>query len=424
MAGKKHILILGSGFGGLYAAMHLDGQAGEDFDLTLIDSQNFFMFTPLIQEVAAGDLEPQTIISSTRKILKNSSFLQGRVCKIDLSNKQVCVDHGAGHVHCLSYDHLIIALGTVTNYFGNTGVEKHAFTMKTMADAIALRNHLIANLEEAEFECCKDDPYLTVVVAGGGYAGVETVASMNDFLREVIHLYPNLDPDCLRIVLVHSKPLILPELNERLRRYAQEKIIERKVEVLTNVRVADFDGRKVTLSNGTEIETNTLVWTPGNGPNPIVEGLPLAKNGFRIVVNNHLRVPDSDGLWAIGDCVYLLDPKTNRPYPSTAQHAIAQGQTAARNILAEMRGKEKKEFHFTSLGTMAQIGNRAGVASMMGLNLSGWIPWFLRRTAYLMKQPRLRQRFRIAIDWTFDLLFPPDLAKYGTQRSKTNSKPT
>ncbi len=412
------IVILGCGFGGFQAAMELDRAVSmrASFSTTLISRDNYLLFTPLLPEVAGGSLEPKSITSSARSILKNVTFLEGVVTDIDLVKKIVTVDHGARHEHSLKYDHLIIALGTVTNFFGLESVRRHAITMRTISDAIKLKNHLISNLEEAEFECCPDTPYLTVVVAGGGFAGTETAAAVNDFLRQVIPQYRHLNLRDLRIILVHAKSLICPELPFNLRAYAQRKLTQRQVEIRTNACVVDYDGETVRLEDGSTVVTRTLVWTPGNGPAPLIERLKLPKQGFRIIVDRYLQVVDQKGVWAVGDCASAIDSKTGRPYPSTAQHAIAQGKRVARNILAEITGRSKKPFTFESLGTMCQIGHRVAVSSIRGINMAGFLPWLIRRNAYLMKQPRLQDRIRIGIDWACDLIFPADLAQYQTRR--------
>ena len=245
---RTQIVILGGGFGGVYAAIELEKTLARDANIhiTLINRDNFFLFTPMLHEVAASDLDITHIVNPVRKLLKKIEFFDGDLQSIDLSNKCVTVTHGIGepHKHEIEYDHLIIALGSITNFFDLPGLEERALTMKSLGDAIHFRNRLIQHLEEADFECCpfSRKPLLTFVVAGGGFAGAETIASVNDFLREAIRFYPHLTEDMLRLVLVHPGPLILPELGEKLGRYAEQKLARRKVEIRVNTRVTGFSG--------------------------------------------------------------------------------------------------------------------------------------------------------------------------------------
>jgi NADH:ubiquinone reductase (H+-translocating) len=424
--GKPRVLILGGGFGGMYAALEFERALarGADLDVTLVNRDNFFLFTPMLHEVAASDLDITNIVSPVRKLLRRVKFFHGDIESIDLANKRVGLSHGhEEHCHSLPYDHLVLALGSTTNFFNLPGLEDRALTMKSLDDAISLRNRLIANLEEADFECCAPlrAPLLNFVVAGGGFAGVETIAGMNDFLREAVKFYPHLREDMLRVILVHPGKIILPELGEKLGAYAKRKLIERNVEVHSNCKVTAVTDREVILSDGTRITTNTLVWTAGTCPNSLLYTLPCAKERGRVLVNEYLEVPDWPGVWAFGDCAVVPDRKTGKSHPPTAQHALREGKVAAQNILATFRGDQKKPFLFSTLGLLAPIGKRSGVANILGVNFSGFIAWWLWRTIYLMKLPRFEKKVRVAFDWTLDLLFSKDLVQFRTARSSTMS---
>ncbi len=423
---RKQVLVLGGGFGGLYAALELERTVARnpDVEVTLVNRENFFLFTPMLHEVAASDLDLSHIVNPIRKLLRRVRFFDGDVESIDLAERRVAVSHGLEHHHHeLSYDHLVMSLGAITNFYNLPGLEAHALTMKSLGDAIELRNRLIEYLEEADFECSigQRQHLLTVVVAGGGFAGVETVAGVNDFLREAVQFYPHLTKDHLRIVLVHSGPLILPELGEKLGAYAQKKLRERKVEIHVNTRVQAFSGRAAELSDGTTIPTKTLVWTAGTSPNPLLATLPCKKDRGRLLVNEFLEVPDWPGVWALGDCALVPDPRTGRFYPPTAQHALREGKRAAQNIQAALRGREKKPFVFSTIGQLAAIGKRTGVANVLGVNFSGFLAWWLWRTIYLSKLPRFEKKLRVALDWTLDLLFSKDLVQFMTLRAPTVS---
>ena len=412
----KRILILGGGFAGLTVAMELEKTLAQDpsIEITLVNRENFFLFTPMLHEVAASDLDLTTIVNPVRKMLRRVHFFAGEVNQIDIEQKRVVVSHGFDHHHhTLEFDFLVLGLGSVTNHYGLPGLQEHALTMKSLGDAMRLRNHLIAHLEEADSDCCKlKEPLLAFVVAGGGFAGVETVAGINDFIRGALRSYPHLTEDMLRVVLVHPGPVILPELNEKLGAYAQRRLAGRKVEIRLNTRVEGFSGGAVQLSDGAAIHTSTLVWTAGTSPNPLLETIPSAKERGRLLVTESLELQAWPGVWALGDCSAALDRETGRFYPPTAQHALRQGKLVAHNIIAAVRGTEKKRFRFSTIGQLAAIGRRTGVANILGINFSGFVAWWLWRTIYLSKLPRLEKKLRVAFDWTLDLIFAKDLVQF------------
>ena len=423
---KKRVVILGGGFGGVYAAMQLEKSLARDKDVevTLVNRENFFLYTPMLHEVAASDLDMTHIVNPIRKLLRRVRFFDGDVESIDLAAKRVGVSHGAEHHHHdLEYDYLVLALGSITNFYGLPGLEERALTMKSLGDAIYLRNRLIENLEEADFECCpqKRESLLTFVVAGGGFAGVETIAGVNDFIREALEFYPRLSEEMLRVVLVHPGAVILPELGEKLGTYAQKKLAERKVKIHPHTRVAGVTDAGVELSDGTLIKTNTLVWTAGTSPNPLLELLPCKRERGRVVVNQYMEVEGWPGVWAFGDCALIPDLKTGKPHPPTAQHALREGKVVARNVLAAMRGGKKKPFAFKTIGLLAAIGRRTGVAQIMGVNFSGFIAWVLWRMIYLSKLPRFEKKVRVALDWALDVVFSKDLVQFQTLRAPTTS---
>jgi NADH dehydrogenase len=428
MATPQRILILGGGFGGLYAALEFEKALARDssIEVTLVNRENFFLFTPMLHEVAASDLDVTHIVNPIRKLLRRVRFFDGDVEGIDLENRQVCVSHGIGdtHPHVLAYDHLVLALGSTTNFLGLPGLEECALTMKSLSDAILLRSRLIAHLEEADFECAagQRNQLLTFVAAGGGFAGVETIAGINDFLREALEFYPHLSEELIRVVLVHAGDVILPELSRKLGLYAQRKLSERKVEIRTNTKVIGVSGDAVRLSDGTTIKTKTLIWTGGTSPNPLLSALPCRKERGRVAVNEYLATPEWPGLWALGDCAMVPDTRSGGFYPPTAQHALREGKVLAQNILAEIRGRQKRPFVFSTIGQLAAIGRRTGVASIMGFNFSGFLAWWLWRTIYLSKLPRLEKKLRVALDWTLDLVFTKDLVQFMPVRVAATSR--
>jgi NADH dehydrogenase len=398
---------------------------GPSVEVTLINRENFFLFTPMLHEVAASDLDLTTIVTPIRKMLRHVHFFAGEVDQINMEERKVIVSHGFDHhQHTLEFDFLGLGLGSVTNHHGLPGLREHALTMKSLGDAIRLRNHLIAHLEEAESDCCKvKDPLLTFLVAGGGFAGVETVAGINDFVRGVLHSYPHLAEDMLRVVLVRSGPVILPELEQMLGAYAQRRLGGHKVEIHLKTKIESFSGRDVRLSDGTTIRTNTLVWTAGTSQNPLLERIPCAKERGRLVVTESLKLPTWPGVWALGDCSAIPDRRTGGFHLPTAQHAFREAKIVAHNIIAAVRGTKKRRFHFATIAQLAAIGRRAGVANVLGISFSGLLAWWLWRTIYLSKLPRLEKKLRVALDWTLDLIFSKDLVQFLDIRAPMISPP-
>lgn len=425
---KTRIVILGGGFAGVSTAMRLEKRLARDpnVEVTLVSKENFLLFTPMLHEVVTGELNPAHIVNPIRKLLRRVKFFLGDVECIDLTGKRVVVSHGSSHHHHeLLYDHLILALGATTNYFNIPGLEGRAFTMKTLDDAFHLRNHIIQNLEEADVETHPEhrNALLTVVVAGAGFAGVETIGGLNDFVRESLRFYPSLKEEMVRFVLVDAGPRVLPELSEKLGNYTRAKLEKRKIEVMLNTSVVAVNEHAVKLSDGTTIQSNTLIWTAGNAPHPLLATLPCEKARGRPIGNEFFEVPEWPGVWTVGDGAMIADPRTGKPYPPTAQHAIRQGKVLAYNLEAKLRDGEMKPFVFDMLGQLAAIGKRSGVANILGLNFSGFFAWILWRTIYLMKLPRLEKKLRVAIDWTMDLFFSKDLVQFARRERRTAPSP-
>jgi NADH dehydrogenase len=419
------ILILGGGFGGVQTAMHLEKLLGADepVEVTLVSRDNFFLFTPMLHEVAASDLDITHIVSPLRTLLHRTRVVVADVTGIDCRSKRVSVVHGSdGHAHNLAYDQLVLTLGSITNFYGLPGLEANTITMKTLGDAIHLRNRVIATLEEADTECAAcEEGLLTFVVAGGGFAGVETLAAMNDFAREAVRFYPGIDPARIRMVLIHAGDVILPELGEHLGAYAQKKLARRGIEIITRARVTQVTDKAVTLSDGRRIPSQFVVWTAGTSPHPLLGMLPCPLDRGRVPVTPELQVRGMDGVWALGDCAVVPDISTGRSHPPTAQHAIREAKTAAANVVATLRGKPLRPFAFRTIGQLAAIGRRTGVARLLGVNFSGFFAWWLWRTVYLSKLPRFEKKVRVAIDWTLDLVFAKDFVQFLAERSTSMS---
>jgi len=418
---KTKIVIAGGGFVGLTAARYFDqglAQRGH-IEVVLISRENFTLFTPMLHEVAAGDLYPGDIVNPLRRVLHHVKVVEADVRSIDVSARRIRCAHGSAQFEVeFEFDHLLLALGSETNFFDLNGVREWAVTMKSLLDAALLRNRMVALFEEAILE--SNDAIrrrlLTFVTAGGGFAGTETAGAVNDFVRETAKYYPDLSEELIRVVIVHPGNFLLPELGEELGRYAERKLIERKVEIFKGTRVTDYDGALVQLNNGTSIPAATLIWTAGVTPSSVIASLPFQKERGRLFVNEYLSVPEVPGLWAAGDCAAVPDVNTRTFYPPTAQHGVREGLTAAKNIEAAIIGSRPTPFVFKTLAQLATIGHRTGVAMVFGIKFSGLFAWWLWRTVYLLKLPGLAKKLRVAMGWTLDLLFGREIEQLITLR--------
>src|SRR5712691_1563164 len=422
----KRIVILGGGFAGMKTAECLEEQlrANPWASIALVSDTNALLFTPMLAEVAGSTLEPSHISTPLRSSLHRTEFIRGRVTAIDLERRRVIVagpasDSAAGNLE-VAYDHLVLALGSVSNYLGMPNVEKLAFNFKSLLDAIRIRNHVIEMFERADREpkASQRAPLLTFVIAGGGFAGVELAGALNDFARGILADYQNLNPSELNIVLVHARDRILPELSESLAKYAQEKMEARGVRFRLNVRLSDAQPGVVVLSDG-EIHAHTLVWTAGTAPNPLLKSMPFEtdKRGA-VKVDSTLAVPSHMCVWALGDCAAVADAKTGKPCPPTAQFAIREAGTVAWNIANQLSGKPAKNFHFDSLGALCVVGHQTACAELTvpftrtkSVRFSGLLAWLMWRGIYLSKLPGLERKIRVLMDWTIELFFPRDIVQ-------------
>lgn len=418
----KRILILGGGFAGMKTAECLEQELRKNpsVSISLVSETNALLFTPMLAEVAGSSLEPGHISTPLRTSLHRTEFVRARVSSIDLENKRVVLDAETASRRELTYDHLVLALGSVSNYFGATNVEKLAFDFKSLIDAIKIRNHVIDMFERAdrESEPAARKALLTFVIAGGGFAGVELAGALNDFTRGILADYPNLHREDVRVLLVHSRDRILPELSESLANYAQERMAARGVEFRLNTRLIDARQGAVMLSDG-EVPSETLVWTAGVAPNPLTKSLPLEKDKRgALIVEKTLAIAGHPGLWALGDCASVVDAKTGTPCPPTAQFALREAATLASNIRASLEGKPVRGFHFDSLGALCVVGYQTACAELSvpfargkTMRFSGLLAWLMWRGIYLGKLPGLERKIRVLSDWTVELFFPKDIVQ-------------
>ncbi len=421
-AGKHRIVILGGGFGGVYTAMYLDramtAAERDKIEVTIVSSENYIVFQPLLPEVVSGTLEILHAITPIRRFAKRAHLYTRRVEAIDLENKQVRLAPGfLPKPVVLDFDHLVICLGTRLNYALVPGMKEHGIPFKYLGDALRLRNESVRALEEADNETDQDEKkkLLTFVVGGGGFSGVECIAELNDFLTRAVAAYRNLKKSDIRCVLLQSSERILPELGENLAAYAHAILEKRGVEIRLNTRLMAVSADGVLIGSAgagmqERIASRTVVVTVPAAPHPLVSNLPCALDRGRIRVTPNLDVPGASGVWALGDCA-AVPQRDGITSPPTAQHALRQARTCARNILATIRGEPLQPFAFTGLGKLASLGRHSAVAEVLGFRMRGFVAWLFWRSVYLSKFPGLDRRIRIMTDWLLDLLLPRDITQ-------------
>jgi NADH dehydrogenase len=421
----ERVLILGGGFGGVTVAQELERllpKLRRPVEVTLISQENYLLFVPMLAEAAAASIGLTHILSPLRELLRTTRIRIETVQSVDLAERTVTTLQGATHrEQVLPWDYLVIALGNVVNLAGMPGVAQHGLPIKTIGDALQIRNRTMEMLECAE----NADPeerrrMLTFVVAGGGFSGVEVAAELNDFVREAEReCFPVIRPDDVRVVLLHGGDRILPELSADLARFAQRKLAERGVEIRLRTRLAAATADHITLEGGERLDTRTLVVAIGAGPNPVVQRLDAPKDRGRVVVDSTLLVGGQTRVWALGDCAAVPNPKTGLPSPPTAQFALRQGKTVARNIAAAILGRPARRFSFTGVGQMVSLGHRSAVAELYGrFKIAGPLAWIMWRSFYLSRLPGLERKLRVLLDWNLDLFFSRDLVQLNVQRSE------
>ncbi len=418
------VVIVGGGFGGVATAQRLEQLLSHrpEVAVTLVSESNFLLFTPMLAGVASGSLVPRHVAAPLRATCPRTTIRRATVESVDPEARTVQIRSSTeGATERIPYDQLVLAVGAVPAFRGLPDVAGRAFTLKTLADASDLRDHVIELLDRAENEPAPDvrRRLLTFAVAGGGFAGVELVAELHDFVNDVLVYHPRLGRHELRFVLIHSRDRILPELSDRLGAYALELLRRRGIEFVLGVRVtgASLDG--VSLSNDTSISTETFVWTAGNEPAPLVRSIITAGGSTVLATDQHLRVEGLNDIWAVGDCARIPDPdREAQPCPPTAQHATRQGRQAADNLVAAIDGRPQRPFRFRSLGMLVVLGHNTAAAEIRGMRFSGLFAWLLWRGIYLAKLPGFEKKVRVLIDWLLDLAFPRDIVIAGAVHSR------
>lgn len=412
----KDIVVIGGGFGGAYCAQELERQLRPgEARVTLVNRSNYFVFTPLLVEAGTGALEPRHAVVPLRQFVRRADVHTAEVTGLDLEQQQVRTRTFDGGEHTLPFDHLVIALGSVTRLPDIPGLREYAFVLKSLADAVALRDRAVGLLELANetTDAARRRAMLTFVVIGGNFTGAEVAGEFNEFLTEATRLYRNVTSAEIRIVLVDREPRILSALDEELSRYASERLQKRGVELRLSNSVKRIDAEHIELLDGERIPAWTTIWTAGVAPNPLLTSfaVPLDRHGA-VVCTPQMQVHGLDRIWALGDCAGIPDPQGGH-YPQTAQHAIREGRHLARNIVRSLRGQHPTPFVYRMKGMTAPLGKRQGVARIYNCKLSGLPAWFVWRTYYLSRMPGVGRKFRVLIDWSLDWFFHRDYVQLG-----------
>lgn len=413
-----NVVIAGGGFGGFYAARTLERVLpAQSARVTLVSDDNFMLYTPLLPGAAAGTLEPRHVVVPLREELRTTDMRLGSIVAADPHARTVLLRNHDGSTEDLHFDHLVVALGSVSRVLPIPGLAEHGIGFKSIADAIALRNGVLRTLEIAEtmHDAQERRGWLTYVFVGAGYAGLEALAELQDFAADVIEHYPRCRTSGMRWILVEARDRVMPEIPPSLAEFATRELRGRGIEIRPNTTLEEITGRTARLSDGETIATRTVVWTAGVRPSPALAalGLPLDEGG-RVRTEPSLRVSGLDHVWAIGDAAAVPDPaRKGQICPPTAQHAIRQGRLVGRNVAAAIGAGTVRDFRYRTRGVFVDMGHGKAVASTMGLRWRGAPAWLLARTYHLAMMPGLKRKARLLIDWNVQLLFGRDASELG-----------
>jgi len=417
---KTRIVILGDGFGGVTTARHLERlcKHRQDIEIVLVSRDNFVLLTPLLFEVCSGALDARHCSIPIRAFLRTTRFIEARVMDVDVERRVVHLSDEGEPVE-LPYDQLVLALGGITNQKMIPGSE-HAFTFKALADAFILRNHIIERFEraDAEMDPARKRRQLSFVIIGGGLVGVELFGELTAFADSIAPLYKRVNRDEVQFTLLEWGDHIMPEIDPKLAAYGVGVLRKRRgARLRTGAKVQSIEPGKVQLPEET-IEAQTIILAAGIIPNPVVAALPVEKDRRgRIVVDGTMSSTSHTRVWALGDCAAVPAPD-GKPYPSLAQHALREAKVLASNIHRALDGRPPKPFVYSTLGMMGSLGHNKGFGQLIKIRVRGAVAWLVRRSYYLMQMPGWSRRFRIMIDWTFALLFRPDIVKFSLDRDE------
>ncbi|MEE9394113.1 MAG: FAD-dependent oxidoreductase [Planctomycetota bacterium] len=410
--GTPRIIIIGGGFAGVKCAKILRKKLRDhEAEIVIFNRENHMVFHPMLAEVAGGSLNPDVVAAPLRQMLPKVKCRTEEVQGVDLVNKEVVYEAHDGREATMTYDHAVLACGGVVNLGLVPGMADHAFPLKTVGDAVALRAHIMQQLEKAEV--CEDEErrrwYLSFVVVGGGYSGVEAAGEINDLARGSVRFFQNIHDDDISVVIVHSRDQLLPEIGSKLRDFTREKMQQAGIEVVLNSRAALATPDGIILKDERVIRAATVICTIGSMASPVIKKLDVEMERDRPITEPDMRVKGHDSLWAIGDCALIINAEDGKPSPPTGQFAEREGKQAAYNIIRTLKGEETKPFSFKPLGQLCSIGGHRAVAEVFGLRISGFFAWVMWRIIYLMKMPSWSRRFKAAFDWAWQIVFSRDL---------------
>jgi NADH dehydrogenase len=411
-------LILGGGFVGLYTCISLEKRlSAREIDITLVNPESFMAYQPFLPEAASGNIEPRHVVVPLRTVLKRTRLITGSVTALDHGRRVATVRPTKGEPYDITYDIVVIALGSVSRVLPVPGLVDRAVGFKSVAEAIFLRNQVLECMDAAESTADEDlrRRVLTFVFVGGGYAGVEALAELEDLARDASRRYKRIDRSDMRWMLIEAAPMILPEMAPDMGPYAVRILRHRDIDVRLSTTLESAERGCLRLSDGEEFEAETLVWTAGVRPHPFVGelGLPIDERG-RLVADRYLRVMGVEGAWAAGDCAAVPDLTTGESNPPTAQHALRQARRLAANIAATLNEEPLKEFRYRSMGGIASLGRYKGIARVFAIRFKGFAAWWLHRNYHLLMISTFNRKIRIILDWTVGLFFRRDVVQLGT----------
>jgi NADH:ubiquinone reductase (H+-translocating) len=418
MPEQKNIVVIGGGFAGTTLARQLDGKLPPGYQLLVISEESYTTFNPLLAEAVGASIFPEQVVAPIREMLVRGRFIMAQVTAIDTVAKTLSCASLAGALR-IDYEHLVIAIGNRARLDLLPGLAEHALPLKTVGDAMHIRNVVLRRVAQIELET---DPQLRerlghFVVVGGGFSGVEVAGALVDCLKSIRRYYPRVATNELKVTVLHAQARLLPELNERLGVAAERSLASRGVAVRTGAKATAVTDRSITLADGTAIATAAVICTIGTRPNPLVESLGLATERGRIVVDPDLSVRASSGLWAMGDCAQVPNAHDGSIAPPTAQFAVREARCLAQNMLAVLSRQPTQPFDYRARGSMAAVGHLNGVADVCGVPLTGIAAWLLWRAYYLSQMPTLGRKLRIFVEWTWGMFFPTDITHLRFTRS-------
>ncbi len=420
MARATRIVIVGGGYVGMYTALRLQKKLrGGEAEITVVDPQPHMTYQPFLPEAAAGSIEPRHVVVPLRRVLRKCQVLTGRVTTISNAAREVTVELADGHVTALGFDVLVVAPGSVARTLPIPGLAEHGIAFKTIGEAIFLRNHVLSRLDAADTTI---DPalrrrLLTFMVVGGGYAGVEALAELADMARYASKYYPTINREDIRWILVEATGRIMPEVSPKMGRYTVERLLDSDIEVNLDTRVKSMVGGHVELDDGQEFDTDTIIWTAGVKPSPMLDKTDLPRDvRGRLDCHATLQVRDLPGVFSAGDCAGVPDLSKDDPDARTspsAQHAVRQAKVLADNVVAHLRQRPLKEYKHSYAGSVASLGLYKGVAEIYGVKLRGIVAWFMHRTYHVSRMPTWNRRIRIVFDWTGALFLGREVVSLG-----------